>query len=126
MKQGLLVLGLILLTGCAMAPKQELTDYKAHSNALTGVAMCADAGHVTTAQSEELMQIMYGRLAQDYSYDPEKRASQYSARLDELKVQLDQADATGLEFFEQVCKQIPSMLAYNRTAKDNIKVPQFD
>ena len=126
MKQALLAVGLIFLTGCAMTPKQPLIDYKAHANALTGVAMCAEAGHVTKSQSEELMQIMYGRLAQDYSYSPQKMSSEYSARLDELKVQIDQADDAGLDFFKKVCKQIPSMLAYNRTAKDKIKVPQFN
>ena len=126
MKQVLLPLGLILLTGCAMAPKQELVDYHAHARALSGVTLCAELGHVTKAQSEELTQIIYGRLAEEYSYNAATMSSEFNTSLETLKVKLAKADATDLDFFSEVCQQIPAMLAYNREGNNAIKYPQFN
>jgi hypothetical protein len=109
-----------------MTPKETLVDYKPHSNALSGVTMCANAGHVTNAQSEELIGIMYGRLAQAYSYDSQIMSSHISSKLSELNTALNKGDSEELAFFEKVCQQIPSMLDYNRKNSKGIKVPQFD
>ena len=126
MKYASIALAMILLTGCSMTPKQELSDYSAHSNALTGVTMCGEEGHVTKAQSEELTQIMYQRLSQSHTYNSQKMSTAYDSRLEELKMELANADDDGLAFFKKVCGQIPSMLAYNREGNEIIKFPKFD